>query len=89
MEAVWGGDYSSGFSVTVGIIANDRAGLLRDITTIIANEKINVLGVRSRSDTKTQTAQMDIDMEVFNIDDLNRTLARLNNMPGILSAKRL
>ncbi|MBR1924164.1 MAG: GTP diphosphokinase [Ruminobacter sp.] len=89
VEAVWGGDYSSGFSVTVGIIANDRAGLLRDITTIIANEKINVLGVRSRSDTKTQTAQMDIDMEVFNINDLNRTLARLNNMPGILSAKRL
>ncbi|MBO6010056.1 MAG: ACT domain-containing protein [Ruminobacter sp.] len=89
VDAVWGGEYSSGFSLTVGIIANDRAGLLRDITTIIANEKINVLGVRSRSDTKTQTAQIDIDMEVININDLNRTLARLNNMNGVISAKRL
>ena len=89
VDAVWGGEYSSGFSLTVGIVANDRAGLLRDITTIIANEKINVLGVRSRSDTKTQTAQIDIDMEVININDLNRTLARLNNMNGVISAKRL
>ena len=89
VDAVWGGEYSSGFSLTVGIIANDRAGLLRDVTTIIANEKINVLGVRSRSDTKTQTAQIDIDMEVININDLNRTLARLNNMSGVISAKRL
>ncbi|XPE54004.1 ACT domain-containing protein [Shigella flexneri] len=36
------------------MVANDRSGLLRDITTILANEKVNVLGVRSHSDVKQQ-----------------------------------
>ena len=40
----------------VRVVANDRSGLLRDITTILANEKVNVLGVASRSDTKQQLA---------------------------------
>lgn len=52
IDAVWGESYSSGYSLVVRVMANDRSGLLRDITTILANEKVNVLGVASRSDTK-------------------------------------
>ncbi len=47
-------------------MANDRSGLLRDITTILANEKVNVLGVASRSDTKKQLATIDMDIEIYN-----------------------
>ena len=39
IDAVWGENYSDGYALTVRITANDRSGLLRDITTIIANEK--------------------------------------------------
>ncbi len=89
IKAQWGESYSKGFNITVGIEANDRSGLLRDITTIIANEKINVLGVRSRSDTYNQLAKIDIDMEVYNIDDLTRMIAKLNQMSDVIQAKRL
>ena len=89
IEAVWGENYSGGYTLTVRITANDRSGLLRDITTIIANEKINVLGMRSRSNTKLQTADIDIDMEIYNIDALNRMLSKLNQMTDVASAKRL
>lgn len=89
VEAKWGENYSQGYSVTVGIEANDRAGLLRDITTIIANQRINVLGVSSRSDTYAQTAKIEINMEVYNINDLSTMLTRLGQLPGIISAKRL
>ncbi|MFC3913189.1 GTP diphosphokinase [Pseudaeromonas sharmana] len=89
IEAVWGENYSGGYTLTVRITANDRSGLLRDITTIIANEKINVLGMRSRSNTKLQTADIDIDMEIYNIDALNRMLSKLNQMTDVVSAKRL
>ena len=71
------------------ITANDRSGLLRDITTIIANEKINVLGMRSRSNVKQQTADIDIDMEIYNIETLNRMLAKINQMNDVVNAKRL
>ncbi len=89
IEAQWGENYSNGFAVTIGIDANDRSGLLRDITTIIAAEKINVLGVRSRSNVYKQIAHIDIDMEVYNINDLTRMIAKLNQMPDILSASRM
>ena len=35
----YGRKYSSGYSLVVRVVANDRSGLLRDITTILANEK--------------------------------------------------
>lgn len=89
IEAVWGENYSGGYALTVRITANDRSGLLRDITTIIANEKINVLGMRSRSNVKQQTADIDIDMEIYNIETLNRMLAKINQMNDVVSAKRL
>ena len=52
--------FSAGYSLVVRVVANDRSGLLRDITTILANEKVNVLGVASRSDSKQQLATIDM-----------------------------
>ncbi|WP_437612473.1 GTP diphosphokinase [Erwinia sp. V71] len=89
VDAVWGESYSSGYSLVVRVTANDRSGLLRDITTILANEKVNVLGVSSRSDTKKQLATIDMDIEIYNQQVLSRVLARLNQVPDIIDAKRL
>ncbi|SFN10020.1 GTP pyrophosphokinase [Izhakiella capsodis] len=89
VDAVWGENYSSGYSLVVRVMANDRSGLLRDITTILANEKVNVLGVSSRSDTKKQLATIDMDIEIYNHQALGRVLARLNQVPDIIDAKRL
>ncbi len=89
VDAVWGENYSGGYNLTLRVIANDRSGLLRDITTILANEKINVMGVNSRSNRKQQTATIDMELEVYNIDILSRTLAKISQLPDILEAKRL
>lgn len=79
----------SGYSLVVRVMANDRSGLLRDITTILANEKVNVLGVASRSDTKKQLATIDMDIEIYNQQVLSRVLAKLNQLPDVIDAKRL
>ncbi|MGV3344915.1 GTP diphosphokinase [Enterobacteriaceae bacterium LUAb1] len=89
VDAVWGESYSSGYSLVVRVTANDRSGLLRDITTILANEKVNVLGVSSRSDIKKQLATIDMDIEIYNQQVLGRVLARLNQISDIIDAKRL
>ncbi|XPE39973.1 ACT domain-containing protein [Shigella flexneri] len=59
-----------------------RSGLLRDITTILANEKVNVLGVASRSDTKQQLATIDMTIEIYNLQVLGRVLGKLNQVTG-------
>lgn len=89
VDAVWGEDYSSGYSLVVRVTANDRSGLLRDVTTILANEKVNVLSVTSRSETKKQLATIDMEIEIYNLQVLGRVLARLNQIPDIIDAKRL
>ncbi len=89
VDAVWGESYSSGYSLVVRVLANDRSGLLRDITTILANEKVNVLGVSSRSDVKQQLATIDMDIEIYNLQVLGRVLAKLNQLPDVIEARRL
>ncbi|MER2470925.1 GTP diphosphokinase [Photorhabdus laumondii] len=89
VDAVWGESYSSGYSLIVRVVANDRSGLLRDITTILANEKVNVLGVSSRSDVKQQIATIDMNIEIYNLQVLGRILAKINQLPDVIEAKRL
>lgn len=50
---------------------------MRDITTVLANEKISVLGVSSRADTKKQLATINMEIELNNVQILSKILARL------------
>ena len=79
----------AGYSLVVRVTANDRSGLLRDITTILANEKVNVLGVASRSDTRQQLATIDMTIEIYNLQVLGRVLGKLNQVPDVIDARRL
>lgn len=88
IDAVWGENYSGGYSLTIRVIANDRSGLLRDITTVLANDRVNVLGMNTRSDVKEQAATMDIEVEVYNIATVSRILSKIGQLPGIINAHR-
>lgn len=89
IEAVWSGDRQTSYTMVTRVVANDRSGLLRDITTILANEKVNVLSLSSRSDMKQQLATIDMDMEIFDQDSLNRVLNKIKQLPDVIEAKRL
>ncbi|MDU4277057.1 MAG: RelA/SpoT AH/RIS domain-containing protein, partial [Enterobacter asburiae] len=57
--------------------------------TILANEKVNVLGVASRSDTREQLATIDMTIEIYNLQVLGRVLGKLNQVPDVIDARRL
>lgn len=89
VNAEWGNCYANGYQLVLRIISMDRSGLLRDITTILANEKVNVLGVSSRSDVKKLMATIDMEIEIYNQETLGRVLVKINQLPDIIEAKRL
>ena len=89
IDAVWGGDFSGGYGVTLVVHASDRSGLLRDLTTIFANDRIHVVGMNTRTDAKLQTATLEINIELFNIDTLSHLLNRMSQVKGVIYAKRL
>lgn len=89
VDADWNLDKESIYSTVIRVIANDRRGLLRDITTLLANERVNVLGVASRSDAKTHTATIDLDVQIINQELLSRVLSKLTQLKDVESAGRV
>ncbi len=89
VEVVWGASHSGGFSATVRLLANDRAGLLRDVTTVLANEKSNVVEMSSHSDEKQNPAAIELKMELYNMASLSRILTRLGQINDVIEVRRL
>lgn len=75
-------------TVNVLVIARDRAGLLRDVTTILANEAVYVLAVNTRSDKRAATASIQLEIEISSFHSLARALDRLNDMDSVIEARR-
>jgi GTP pyrophosphokinase len=78
--------HDAGFLAEVTVLANDRQGLLRDISEVLAREKLNVTGVRSQS--RSDQAQMHFTMEVPNAPALKRALAQISEVKGVFVARR-
>src|SRR3569832_2598399 len=87
IEVEWGGEQDT-YPVDVRIIAVDRHGLLRDITSVLANDKMNVIAVQTRSDKQQHLAYMTLTMEIASVADLSRVLAKDGQLPNIIEVKR-
>ncbi|TAK68350.1 MAG: bifunctional (p)ppGpp synthetase/guanosine-3',5'-bis(diphosphate) 3'-pyrophosphohydrolase [Betaproteobacteria bacterium] len=86
IEAAWGQRNDGVFSVDIVVQAQDRQGLLRDISEVLAREKINVTGVYTQS--KQHRAYMSFTVEVSDLEQLQRTLALVREVQGVLTASR-
>lgn len=76
------------YSVDIVIIAFDRTGLIRDISTLLANEKINVIGMNTHSNKSDNLATMQFTLEIGDIEQLGKVLARINQLHNVMSAYR-
>ena len=70
------------------IRAYDRAGLLRDVSQLLANEKINVLEASSRTNRDDNYASMMLTLEIPNLHLLGRLLTRIGQLPNVIEARR-
>ncbi len=89
VEVQWGLDDKQSYQASAQIIASDRQGLFRDISTIIANEKVSIIGIESHSDSTKQTMSMTVKMEVTNAELLTRVLDKLRQLDDVVQVKRL
>ena len=88
IEVNWSQELKVGFETGIDIFCHDRTGLLRDITTVLANENVPLLGVNSLSDKNRQTALITISIEVHDLDTVSKVLTRLRQLKGVTDAKR-
>lgn len=91
LQVSWGGEPKGVYPVSVVVEAYDRGGLLRDISTAIDRESINIVAINSRfrDYNGEKIFVMDIDLEVTGLDPLSRLLARLQQIPNIIDVHRV
>ena len=88
IEVSWGRSPESTYSVSIEVHAYDREGLLRDISTVLANEQINVTGINTYSDSQENTATLTIVMDIDSLDALGRVLTKIKQLPNIIEVRR-
>jgi GTP pyrophosphokinase len=78
------------YPVLVRIEANDRTGLLRDISELFAKERMNVTAVQSHTGKGAlgTLAQMEITVEIDDASRLTGVLAQITRISGVRSARR-
>ena len=75
------------YPATVIVDAWDRVGLLRDITTIVAEEKVNIGKVDS-SEQPDNTVHMTLELQTKSMTELSKLLSRLAGVRGVITAER-
>ena len=93
IAVAWGRPRSAGgelYAVDVSVEAADRQGLLRDISEVLAKEKMNVSGVKTQSvkDARGGTAWMTFTVEVADAARLAHVLGLVAQIDGVRSARR-
>jgi GTP pyrophosphokinase len=83
---VMGGHGSSVYPVDIAIEAQDRQGLLRDISEVFAREKMNVVGVKTMS--RRNVAFMQFTVEVSSSAQIQRACTLLGEVGGVVRAAR-
>ena len=87
ISAHWTGEVKEEFKSTLEIVANDRSGLLADVTQQLFNMHIFIHSLNSR-ETKDGSAVIFATITINGVEHLRSIISHLNNIEGIISIKR-
>ncbi len=88
-EVEWNHEINQCYTVIIELIAMDRQGLLRDVTSILANMEINVLGVSTSTNKADYSARMRLSLEIVGIAQLSRALNRITQLSNVIEVYRI
>jgi guanosine-3',5'-bis(diphosphate) 3'-pyrophosphohydrolase len=83
----WGhGDHL--YPVGIQVEAWDRVGLMRDVTTVVAEEKVNITSV-NLAEGDGQTITMFLTLETKGLAQLSQILKKIDGVKGVISVSRV
>src|SRR5271168_1093202 len=82
------GTTTAEFPVDLEVEAFDRRGLVRDVSAAVADEKISIRGMTTTTDARDHLARMQIAIDITGLPQLSRVLARIAQLPNVVSARR-
>lgn len=76
------------YPVKIQISAYDRAGLMRDVASLVADEHINMLSVEALTGQKDNLALINATLEIEDVAQLMRILTKIDRLPNIVDVRR-
>lgn len=76
------------YAVHVLVAAADRIGLMRDVSHTIAENSVNIIDVMHKPPRKGELS-LNLILEIQNIDQLDRLLSKLENIPSVRRACKI
>ncbi len=87
IDVSWGGEEEEQrYLVPVEVVAYDREGLLREISTIIADQRVNIASVEVS--TRNHIATLNLQLEIASNQQLTRILSKIDVVPNVVEARR-
>jgi GTP diphosphokinase / guanosine-3',5'-bis(diphosphate) 3'-diphosphatase len=83
----WGNTHTQSYPFGVRLEAWDRVGLMRDVSSMAADEKINLLSINSVTHPD-RTVTMRLTVEVGSVESLSRILQRFEQIRDIYEVRR-
>ena len=84
----WGGAKAAKYPAGVRIQALDRQGLLRDVTTLLAEDKVNIISVHTQKKPSSATTTMIMALEVGGVTHLYTLIDHLKSIRGVYDVQR-
>lgn len=88
LEVDWGTDMPQKYPVDLWIEATERAGLMHDISKVIANEHITILGSNSRVNKLKNLSYMQLTLEIEQLEVLEKIIREIQQIPDVLNVQR-
>ncbi|MEL6870569.1 MAG: ACT domain-containing protein, partial [Pseudomonadota bacterium] len=83
LPVTWQADDSARYPVTLRVEAEDRTGLLKDISSVLIDESVRILGNSSHVDEQRMRAIVTLRAEVEGLPALGRAINKLSQLPGV------
>ena len=87
LDVHWNAGAGGLFTVVIAIEAFDRPHLLRDISQILANEKIAILDVKMQQDNRNRIYGT-FTLEITDMEQLSRVIDRIAQVKDVASVRR-
>jgi GTP pyrophosphokinase len=89
LKVEWTSDAGAGLVVEISVDAYDRRGLVRDVTDVLALERLSIEAMTTTTDREAGSAHVVVTVSVADLEQLARVLKRLRSVPNVTHARRI
>ena len=89
IEVEWGKNSASVYPVEISVTAFQRTTLMQDISTILANMKVNLLAVDSTTHRDEQMVYTRLTVEIHSTEELVTIIDKLTQLANVQDVKRI